>query len=104
MTNTHGINNTLAGVPYDGEPVQETVKIHPLLTTSMVVLAAAGATFAIVCIVFNFVNRKKRLDLVIDYVSMTVLSHLDYGRTLEVGGIHLPKYCLNPGVHNMLLF
>ena len=37
------------------------MKIHPVLTVLMIVLAATGATFAIACMIFNFVNRKRRL-------------------------------------------
>ena len=59
--NTNGNGTFLtAGTPYDGEPVQEIVTIHPALTTTMIVLAVAGATFAIACMIFNFVKRKKK--------------------------------------------
>ena len=55
----HGI---IAGVPYDGEPMQEVVMVHPVLTILVVVLTTAGTIFGIACMIFNFVYRNKRLD------------------------------------------
>ena len=52
---------SIDGIPYDGEPIQDTVEINPALTVLMILLAAAGATFAIACMIFNFINRKRRL-------------------------------------------
>ena len=52
---------SIDGIPYDGEPIQDTVEINPVLTVLMILLAAAGAKFAIACMIFNFINRKRRL-------------------------------------------
>ena len=50
----------LAGVPYDGQPEIEVLMVHPGLTALVFILAAAGATFATVCMIFNFVYRNRR--------------------------------------------
>lgn len=47
-------------VPYDGVPDDEIVTVHIALTVVIVLLATAGVVFAIVCICFNFIFRKRR--------------------------------------------
>ena len=54
------IINYIAGIPYDGIPEQNVVGINLVLTATMTVLAVAGATFAAACMMFNFINRKKK--------------------------------------------
>ena len=51
----------LAGVPYDGEPEIEILMVHPGLTALVFILTAAGATFATICMIFNFVYRNRKL-------------------------------------------
>ena len=51
----------IAGVPYDGEPVLEVTTVHPVLMALVVTLTTAGATFAIACMIFNFICRNSRL-------------------------------------------
>jgi gamma-aminobutyric acid type B receptor len=47
-------------VPYDGIPTKEFVAIAIPVTVIFVFLASAGIIFAIVCLIFNFIYRKKK--------------------------------------------
>ena len=47
-------------VPYDGVPNEETVSVEAGLAAVFIVLATAGIIFALVCIIFNAVNRNKK--------------------------------------------
>ena len=49
----------LEGVPHDGTIQEEVVTVHLSVTVLIVILAAAGLVFTIVCLVFNFVFREK---------------------------------------------
>ncbi len=48
-------------VPYDGVPIEEIETVAMSLTVIYCLLATAGIVFAIVCLVFNFVFRKRKL-------------------------------------------
>ena len=48
-------------VPYDGVPDKVIVSIHPALTAVFIVLASVGITFAVACLIFNFICRKSKL-------------------------------------------
>ena len=52
--------NCADGVPDDGIPIEEVVTVSLALTVVYLFLAAAGITFAAVCLTFNVVFRKKR--------------------------------------------
>jgi hypothetical protein len=54
------LNLYVAGVPYDGEPELEVLTVHPALTALVLTLTVAGTTFAIACMIFNFVYRNRR--------------------------------------------
>ena len=47
-------------IPYDGVPAKEYVTIAVPVTAIFIFLALVGIVFAIVCLVFNFMFRKKR--------------------------------------------
>lgn len=49
------------GVPYDGVPEEEIVTVHVSVTAVFVFLATAGLVFTVLCLVFNFFYRKKKL-------------------------------------------
>ena len=58
------------GVPYDGIPTKDISTVSVALVAVIYVCAAAGVIFAVVCLVFNFIFRKKK------YVSYSVsLAH-----------------------------
>ncbi len=48
-------------VPYDGVPIEEIETVAVPLTVIYTLLATAGIIFAIVCLVFNFVFRQRKL-------------------------------------------
>ena len=50
---------SLEGIPHDGTIQEEVVTVHLSVTVLIVILAAAGLVFTIVCLVFNFVFREK---------------------------------------------
>lgn len=50
----------LDGVPFDGIPKEELQVLHVSVTITFVVLSTAGIAFAIFCIVFNYIFRKKK--------------------------------------------
>ena len=47
------------GIPYDGVPNEEVVSVSLGLAVVFFILATAGILFALACIIFNFVYRKK---------------------------------------------
>ena len=47
-------------VPYDGVPTEKEVSVDPSLTVIFSILATAGITFGVVCLVFNFIFREKK--------------------------------------------
>lgn len=49
-----------AGVPHDGVKKEEIVSVHVSVTVIFILLASAGVIFTAVCLVFNFVFRKRR--------------------------------------------
>ena len=53
-------------VPYDGVPNEEVVSVEAGLAAAFIVLATAGIIFAVVCIIFNAVYRKKKSVTVVD--------------------------------------
>jgi len=56
---------TLVGIPYDGVPVEEVVTVHISATVIIVLLATAGLVFTAVCLIFNFVFRKRKYNCLI---------------------------------------
>ena len=52
--------NCADGVPNDGIPIEEVVTVSLGLTVVYVFLATAGIMFAVVCLAFTFIFRKKR--------------------------------------------
>lgn len=52
------------GVPYDGVPENEVVTVHTSVTVIFVLMATAGLIFTILCLIFNFVFRKRKLVFV----------------------------------------
>ena len=58
----HNIYNILYidGVPYDGVPEEEIITAHTSVTVILVILATAGLVFTVVCLVFNFIFRKRK--------------------------------------------
>ena len=66
MHNNYGFNiYCIAGIPYDGEPELEVLTVHSVLTALVLTLTTAGVTFAIACMIFNFVYRNRRLVVMI---------------------------------------
>ena len=53
-------SHTIGLVPYDGVPDKVIVSIHPALTAVFVVLACVGITFAVACLIFNFIYREAK--------------------------------------------
>ena len=47
-------------IPYDGVPLEEEVSVALPLTVTFAILAAAGIVFAVACLVFNCIFRKKK--------------------------------------------
>ena len=47
------------GIPYDGVPIEDEVTVEVALTVFFSILASVGVVFVVVCLVFNFVFRKK---------------------------------------------
>ena len=47
-------------VPYDGVPEKVIVSVHPALTAVFIVLACVGITFAVACLIFNFIYREAK--------------------------------------------
>ena len=60
VTMIHTCINSGGLIPYDGIPTKEYVAVAIPLAVIYIFLAIAGIIFAIVCLVFNFVYRKKR--------------------------------------------
>lgn len=50
-----------AGIPYDGIPFEEVVTLHVSVTVIFLLLASAGMVFTVVCLIFNFAFRNRRL-------------------------------------------
>ncbi len=50
----------IEGVPYDGVPTDTIVTVHLAVTVIMVVAAAGGTLFTLVCLTYNMYFRKKR--------------------------------------------
>lgn len=48
------------GIPSDGIPIEEVVKVSIALTVVYVMLATAGLVFAAVCLIFTLIFRQKR--------------------------------------------
>ena len=55
-----GISCT-GGIPPDGTPRREVVAFHLALVITYDILAAVGIAFTVVCLVFNFAFRKRKL-------------------------------------------
>ena len=53
-------------IPYDGVPLEQVVSVHLSVTVIFSVLATAGITFAVACLIFNFIFRNRK------YVAMKV--------------------------------
>ena len=49
------------GIPPDGTPEMRVVTYHLALVVTYDVLAAVGIAFTMVCLVFNFVFRERKL-------------------------------------------
>ncbi|CAI8049960.1 Gamma-aminobutyric acid type B receptor subunit 2, partial [Geodia barretti] len=49
------------GIPYDGVPFKDVVTVSVALTVVYVILATAGLVFAVACVLFTLVFRKKKL-------------------------------------------
>lgn len=47
-------------IPYDGVPTKEFVAVALPVTIVYVFLASVGIIFTIVCLVFNYIYRKKK--------------------------------------------
>ena len=47
-------------VPYDGMPMEQIDTVPISLVVIIFLLAAAGITFTVICLVFNFVFSNKR--------------------------------------------
>ena len=57
----HGtIIHHAGGVPFDGMPNERIATANIALVVVIDVFAAAGLTFAVVCLTFNFIFRNKR--------------------------------------------
>ena len=48
------------GIPNDGIPIEEVVTVSLGLTVVYVVLATAGIAFAVVCLTFTLIFRRKK--------------------------------------------
>ena len=48
------------GIPNDGMAIEDVVTVSVALTVVYVILATAGLVFAVACILFNIIFRKKR--------------------------------------------
>ncbi len=48
------------GVPYDGVPTDTIVTIHLAVTITMIIAAAGGVLFTLVCLTYNMYFREKR--------------------------------------------
>ena len=47
------------GVPNDGIPIEEVVTVSEALTAVYVIFAVAGLVYAVVCLLFNLIYRKR---------------------------------------------
>ena len=47
-------------IPYDGVAGEMIVTVHPVVTSVYMILACAGITFAIACLIFNYTYRKTK--------------------------------------------
>lgn len=47
-------------IPIDGVALKENVTVHVAISTIYLTLPFAGITFAIACLVFNFIHRDKK--------------------------------------------
>ena len=63
-------------IPYDGTIQYEQSTVNIAITIVCSVLATAGLTCAIVCIIFNFVFRKRKQVFFV--ISVTVCSYFIY--------------------------
>ena len=54
-------------VPYDGVPMEQIDTVPISLVVIVFLLVAAGITFTIVCLIFNFVFSNKRYVYVMHY-------------------------------------
>ena len=48
------------GIPNDGIPIEDVVTVSVGLTVVYVILAFAGLVFAVVCLIFTLIFRKKK--------------------------------------------
>ena len=55
-----GVATLPDGVPIDGVPVEKVVTVALGLTVLYVILATAGIVFALVCLTFTLIFRKKK--------------------------------------------
>ena len=61
-----------AGVPYDGVPNNRLVTIEFPLAVFYIILGALGIVFAVSCLCFNFIFRKKPLVYIKKMISYQV--------------------------------
>ena len=59
-----------AGRPYDGVPDMVTVAVSVVQTVVFSLLAAAGIVFAVVCLIFNFIFRNRKLVITVIVLSV----------------------------------
>jgi len=70
----HYSTHILVGIPFDGVPVEEVVTVHISATVIIVLLATAGLVFTAVCLIFNFVFRKRKYTCPLFFCVLSVLN------------------------------
>ena len=70
----HYLTLILVGIPYDGVPVEEVVTVHISATVIIALLATAGLMFTAVCLIFNFVFRKRKYNCPLLFCVLSVLN------------------------------
>ena len=60
IISVHNVLHHTDGIPNDGVPIEEVVTVSLALTVVYMILAVAGIVFAIICLIFTLIFRKKK--------------------------------------------
>ena len=64
----------IGGVPLDGTPFNKVNTFHDALVICYYILAGLGLLYSTVCLVFNFTQRNKRLNVYVLMKCVLILS------------------------------
>lgn len=88
-------------IPYDGVARNETVTIHPAITSVGVLLATLGIMFGIGCLIFNFIFRKTRYCCTITELLLSY-THTNTHTCTHTHSVQLRQICAVPCAQTLL--